>query len=105
MAASSADRAGFGDYTESGQVIPARFGVDRGNYTHAMYLDGFPPIASGREIWGFPKKLGSPRLRVCSDTLVGELDYEPARVATATMGYKHQALDTSRATSLAEAGS
>jgi hypothetical protein len=60
VAASSADRAGFGDYTESGQVIPVRFGVERGNNSHALYLGGFPPIASGREIWSFPKKLGSP---------------------------------------------
>ena len=60
MAASSADRAGFGDYTESGQVIPVRFGAERGNYTHALYLDGFPPIVSGWDIWSFPKKLGSP---------------------------------------------
>ena len=60
VAASSADRAGFGDYTEIGQVIPVRFGAERGNYTHALYLDGFPPIVSGREIWSFPKKLGSP---------------------------------------------
>ena len=83
------DSTGFGNYTESGQVIPVRLGAERGNYTHAMYLDGLPPIAGGREIWGLPKKLGSSRLRVCSDALVGELDYGPVRVVTATMGYKH----------------
>ena len=83
----------FGDDTESGQVIPLRFGAVQGNYTHAMYVYGFPTIAGGRKIWGFPKKLLSPRLRVCSDTLVGELDYRPVRVATMTMGYKYQTLN------------
>lgn len=89
------DSTGFGDYTESGQVIPVLLGGVAGNYTHAMYLNDHPPIAGGRELWGFPKKLACPRLQVRTDTLVGELDYGPVRVATATMGYKHQALDAS----------
>jgi acetoacetate decarboxylase len=33
-------------------------------------------------------------LQVHTDTLVGSLDYGPVRVATATMGFKHKALDT-----------
>ena len=40
-----------------------------------MYLNDEPPIAGGRELWGFPKKLASPSLRVEVDTLVGTLDY------------------------------
>jgi len=87
------DSTGFGSYTESGQVIPVSFRGVRGNYTHAMYLDDHPPLAGGRELWGFPKKLASPHLRTEIDTLVGTLDYGPVRVATGTMGYKHVALD------------
>src|SRR6516164_6415766 len=48
--------AGFGDYTESGQVIPALLNGEHVNFTAQMYLDDEPPIAGGREIWGFPKK-------------------------------------------------
>jgi len=51
------DSTGFGDYTETGQVIPVRFNGELGAYTHAMYLDDEGPIAGGRELWGFPKKL------------------------------------------------
>lgn len=91
------DSAGFGDYTESGQVIPVQFGGRPGSYTHAMYLDDHAPIAAGRELWGFPKKLASPSLRAFTDTLVGTLDYGPARVATGTMGYKHHPLDPQQA--------
>jgi len=87
------DSTGFGDYTESGQVIPVSFGGARGGYVHAMYLDDHPPIAGGRELWGFPKKLASPQLEVEIDTLVGTLDYGKVRVAKATMGYKHRAAD------------
>lgn len=87
------DSTGFGDYTESGQVIPVTFNGQPGSYTLAMYLDDHPPIAGGRELWGFPKKLAKPRLEVHTDTLVGTLDYGPVRVATATMGYKHRELD------------
>ena len=84
---------GFGDYTEAGQVIPVRFDGEKGNYTLNMFLNDHPPIAAGRELWGFPKKLAGPSLRVETDTLVGTLDYGPVRVATGTMGYKHREAD------------
>ena len=87
------DSTGFGDYTESGQVIPVTFEGVAGGYVHSMYLNDEAPIAAGRELWGFPKKLAAPSLTVERDTLLGTLDYGPVRVATATMGYKHRALD------------
>jgi len=86
------DSNGFGDYTESGQVIPVRLRGEAGAYVHAMYLDDGPPIFGGRELWGFPKKLACPTLQVARETLVGTLDFGPVRVATATMGYKHKTL-------------
>ncbi|MFJ3055404.1 acetoacetate decarboxylase [Herbaspirillum sp. NPDC087042] len=87
------DSTGFGDYTESGQVIPVRFQGRKGSYSHSMFLDDDPPIAGGRELWGFPKKLAKPSLKVETDCLVGTLDYGSVRVATASMGYKHHRLD------------
>lgn len=85
---------GFGDYTESGQVIPVSFQGRKGGYTHCMFLNDHPPIAGGRELWGFPKKLANPSLRTDIDMLVGTLDYGDVRVATSTMGYKHKTADT-----------
>ncbi len=90
------DSTGFGDYTESGQVIPVRYKGKAGGYSHAMYLDDHPPIAGGREIWGFPKKLAQPHLSVEKDTLLGTLDYGAHRIATATMGYKYTTLDIAK---------
>ena len=87
------DSSGFGDYTESGQVIPVSLRGRRGGYTHCMFLNDEGPIAGGRELWGFPKKLGQPALRTEIDTLIGTLDYGPLRVATGTMGYKHREAD------------
>jgi acetoacetate decarboxylase len=87
------DSTGFGHYCESGQVIPVSYRGERGGYVHAMYLNDHAPIAGGRELWGFPKKLGEPTLKAHKDTLMGTLDYGGVRVATATMGYKHRALD------------
>jgi acetoacetate decarboxylase len=86
------DSTGFGDYTESGIVIPAKFGNEPVNFTAQMYLDCDPPIAGGREIWGFPKKLASPKLSVVHDTLTGRLEYAGQPVAIATMAYKHHSL-------------
>lgn len=89
------DSTGFGDYTESGQVIPVRLGKETGGYSHAMYLNDGPPIFGGRELWGFPKKYAQPALEVHRDALVGTLDYGPVRVATGTMGFKHWKLEDS----------
>lgn len=91
------DSTGFGDYTEAGQVIPVSFGGRIGSYTLCMFLNDHPPIAGGRELWGFPKKLAGPSLRAETDTLVGTLDYGPVRVATGTMGYKHKEADVGAA--------
>ncbi|MGC1346975.1 MAG: acetoacetate decarboxylase [Methyloceanibacter sp.] len=87
------DSTGFGDYTESGQVIPVKFKGQDGGYTLAMFLNDGPPIYGGRELWGFPKKYAQPSLTVDKDTLIGTLNYGPVRIATGTMGFKHKALD------------
>jgi acetoacetate decarboxylase len=97
------DSNGFGDYTESGQVIPVSFRGRKGSYTHCMFLNDEGPIAGGRELWGFPKKLAQPTLRTEIDTLVGTLDYGPLRVATGTMGYKHREADLAQVKALIEA--
>ncbi len=95
------DSQGFGCYTESGQVIPVRYEGKAGNYVHAMYLNDVSPIVGGREIWGFPKKYGSPSLSLGGnqDTLSGVLEYGRQRVATATMGYKYEFADTKKVSS------
>lgn len=84
-----ADSTGFGAYFGAAQLIPVRLGNEKGAYTRLMFLDSHPPIAGGRELWGFPQKLGGASLTVEHDHLVGVLDFGPARVALGTMGYKH----------------
>jgi acetoacetate decarboxylase len=91
------DSTSFGPYTESGQVIPVRFGEERGEYLHAMYLDNTAATVAGREISAYPKTAGSPRLFAEAGALVGTLDVGTQRVATATMGYKHYAMDPDEA--------
>jgi len=86
------DSSGFGDYTESGLVIPCHYEGTPCSFVAQMYLDDEAPIAGGREIWGFPKKLANPKLEIASDTLTGTLDYAGQRVATGTMAYKHKYL-------------
>ena len=87
------DSTGFGDYTETGQVIPVAFRGERGGYVHAMYLDDESPIAGGREIWGFPKKLATPKISHENETLVCTLHYGSVLCVSATMGYKHREID------------
>ena len=84
------DSSGFGSYTESGVVIPCLFKGEAVNFTLQMYLDNEPPISAGREIWGFPKRFGYPKLEIATDTLTGTLIYSGQLVAMGTMGYKHE---------------
>jgi acetoacetate decarboxylase len=84
------DSTGFGDYTETGQVIPVRLNGEDGGYVHSMYLDDDSPISGGREIWGFPKKLANPKLSHEGECVVGTLHCGSVLCATATMGYKHR---------------
>jgi len=84
------DSSGFGSYTESGLVIPCTFRGEEVNFVSQMYLDDDPPIAAGREIWGFPKKYAHPKLAIVKDTLIGTLEYSGQIVAMGTMGYKHE---------------
>ena len=93
------DVGGYGPYTEGGQAIPCRFGDERGEYLHAMYLDNFPATAAGRELSAYPKTTGAPHLRVEEGALIGTLDVTGERVATATMGYKQRELDPEEARS------
>jgi acetoacetate decarboxylase len=86
------DASGFGDYCESGVVIPVTYKGKGYSFVHQMFLDDEAPIAGGREIWGFPKKYANPVLKVQSDTLTGTLHYGGQLVAMGTMGYKHESL-------------
>jgi acetoacetate decarboxylase len=86
------DSSGFGSYTETGTVIPCRLRGEEMNFISQMYLDDYPSIAAGREIWGFPKKYAHPKLEVMKDTLAGTLHYGGQLVAMGTMGYKHESM-------------
>lgn len=97
------DSSGFGDYTESGQVIPVSLEGRKGAYIHSMYLDAHAPTAAGREIWGFPKKMAKPSLSIDHDALLGELYYGKTLVASGSMGFKYQELDEAEMQTLLEA--
>lgn len=84
------DSAGFGDYTETGLVIPCTFKGEQVNFVAEMFLDDLSPIVAGREIWGFPKEYADVELKVYKDTLTGTLAYAGERIATGTMMYKHR---------------
>ncbi|WP_413691759.1 acetoacetate decarboxylase [Psychromonas sp. KJ10-2] len=87
------DFRGFGSFTESGQVIPVTLDGQAGKYVHQMYLNNFPAIAAGREIWGFPKKYAQPELLYDSDCVLGRVFFGQCEIARATMPYKWHAMD------------
>ena len=75
------DSTGFGDYTESGQVIPVQLARrDRRLLRTRCTSTTDPPIAGGRELWGFPKKCPAGA-GYETGVVVGTLDYGKVRVA------------------------
>ncbi len=86
-----ADSTGFGAYHGAAQLLDVTLpDGTAASYVVNMYLDTHPPIAGGRELWGFPQKLAAPSLTVAHDTLVGRLDVGPIAVARGSMGFKHR---------------
>jgi acetoacetate decarboxylase len=84
------DSNGFGDYTESGQVIPVSFRGRRGNYTHCMFLNDDGPIAGGASSGAFQRNWRSrhcgPRsIRSWGRWIMGRFGSLPARWATSTV--------------------
>jgi acetoacetate decarboxylase len=92
------DGEGFGAYSAAAQVIPCTLKGEQCNFVSQMYVDSSPPLAGGREIWGYPMKFGKALLKVNADTLTGSLHYATQSVATGTMVYKHDAFRTDYAT-------
>ena len=95
------DSSGFGSYEEAGCGIMATWKGTPCTYTAQMYLDDEAPTTGGREIWGFPKKIGDPSLQVFHDTLTGQLRYGGREVALGTMAYKYQDLESDHAQTVA----
>lgn len=85
------DGQGFGAYSAAAQIIPCTYKGEQCNFVSQMYVDNSPPLAGGREIWGYPMKYGKAVLEVHGDTLTGNLHYAGQRIATGTMVYKHDA--------------
>ena len=85
------DGEGFGAYSAVAQIIPCTFKGEPCNFVSQMYVDNSPPLAGGREIWGYPMKYGKAVLKVHGDTLTGTLHYADQQIARGTMVYKHDA--------------
>ncbi|MGH7843115.1 MAG: acetoacetate decarboxylase family protein [Candidatus Binataceae bacterium] len=88
------DKTGFGDITESGQMIPVGFRGENGIYVHSMDPDDDAPIVGGREIWGVPRKLARPNRCHESEVLAGTPHFGSVLHGAGGMGYKRKELDT-----------
>ena len=74
----------FGPYHEAILRLYARHEGKPLTYAVHMYVDTEPPMLAGREIWGFPKKLGRISFAREADMIVAALE-RPAGVRLATM--------------------
>ena len=90
------DSSGFGDYTESGQVISVLRRRRPSRPTTPTRCISTTKVRSRAAARSGAFRRSSRRRSLCvdgKDTLLGTLDYGTQRIATGTMGYKYRALD------------
>lgn len=76
----------FGPYNEAILGIPCDFEGREHLYIAHIVVDTVPPLAGGREIWGYPKKMATLALEDEQELLRGTIERpQGVRLATATM--------------------
>ena len=66
--------SGLGQYNETVLSAPVGFEGKQGSYCVYLLLDHDSPIAAGREIWGFPKKLGQIKMEEKDGVLISTVE-------------------------------
>ncbi len=86
------DAEWFGNYYESAVHVDVAFegGSERGAYSPYLFLGNDGAVAAGREIYGQPKKGGSPELIIIDDLFVGRVRRNGIDILTGTLPYKQQ---------------
>ena len=76
----------FGPYNEAMMAIRARLDGELVTYYPALFTDNEAPLAAGREIWGWPKKLAKISISDESEVMMGIVERPVGnRLLTATM--------------------
>lgn len=89
----------FGPYEESAVQVDVRLpGTDvRGAYSPYLFLNSDGAIAAGREVYGQPKKFGSPSIKVKQDLIIGTIKRNGVRFLRVTTPYKQRRSDIAEA--------
>lgn len=92
----------FGPYEESAIQVDATLpGTDvRGAYSPYLFLNSDGAIAAGREVYGQPKKFGTPSIKVKQDLIVGTIRRNGVRFLRVTSPYKQKRSDIAEAREL-----
>jgi acetoacetate decarboxylase len=77
--------SGFGAYNEMILSTPVAFQGTPGTYCVYLVLDRDSPIAAGREIWGYPKKLGLVKLEEKDGVVTGTVERAGLTLVRAVM--------------------
>jgi acetoacetate decarboxylase len=76
----------FGPYHEAILLVPCLFEAKEYTYIPHIVVDAVPPLAGGREIWGYPKKMATITLDSEDELLCGTVERpQGLRILTATM--------------------
>jgi acetoacetate decarboxylase len=78
-----------GGYNEMVLGAPVGFEGTAGNYCMYLILDHDAPIAAGREIWGFPKKLGQIKMEEKDGVVTSTVERAGMTLVRAAMQLGH----------------
>lgn len=86
------DAEWFGRYCESAVQVMVRLKETDvcGAYSPYLYLGNDGAIAAGREIYGQPKKSGTPSIEFADDLIIGKVQRNGIDILTGTMAYKQR---------------
>lgn len=84
---------GLDAYSEGGLIIPCRYKSQKGAVMAFEYVDSDDALCAGREIWGYPKKLGEIAFVKEGSKIKGEVSRKGRKIINVTLERKEKEVE------------
>ncbi|MGN7397781.1 acetoacetate decarboxylase family protein [Peribacillus frigoritolerans] len=87
------DIEGLDNYAEGGLIIPCRYKGQKGAVMAFEYVDSDDALCAGREIGGYPKKLGEIKFVKEGTRIIGELKRKGKQIINVSLDKKEKEIE------------
>ena len=87
------DIEGLDNYAEGGLIIPCRYKGQKGAIMAFEYVDSDDALCAGREIWGYPKKLGEIKFVKEGTRIIGEVKRKGKKIINVSLDKKEKEIE------------